>query len=130
MAVASRTTDSSGDSPLPTPSTSRSGLSAGAIAGIVVGIVVAFLILACVVFIYFRRRRVSRREEATNAGPQEIAFPQYPPPLVQNQPATGKDIPELSPKQVLGLDDASYLGRLPTQYGQSIAQSSVLSNVI
>lgn len=136
LASMSDTTDRSGETTLPTASDSRVGLSTGTLAGVGVGIALAVLVLVFLAFIAFRIRKISRQDIlAKNISQLQVYCPSvqappiykplnYIPPVnirhVDSSPVlsdAGKNIKELSLKRVLGLDDTSYLARLPKQYG-------------
>lgn len=98
MSATSSASDAPNTSSASSPRTeSYSTLSAGAIAGIVIGVVSILLILVGVSYLLWRRRRLRGV------------------PSQEDGNSRARDTKEInpSPKQVLGLDDESYLNRLP-----------------
>jgi hypothetical protein len=89
-------------SPLPNAVTMSSGLSTGARVGIGVIPLILAVLIALAWVLWWRRKR-PRGQDIVAGGPS----------------GNGKDV-TLSPKQVLGLDNASYLGRLPTRTGKFV----------
>lgn len=113
--AANTTTDESDPTTTPQPS---SGLDPAAKAGIAVGIITFLFLLSFVFWIILRRKQRNHPDSSLEcAPPPQIAPPQVAPAYSE------KEIQQLSPKQVLGLDDASYLRRLPTQYGKLVVQN-------
>jgi len=117
---------------------SNGSLGAGEIAGLVIGGISAFLALAVAAFLLYRRRRIRRiAPRSLTAESSEVvhvtglalaphtqpsvAGPSRPSPAQKEKPGV------VDEKRILGLDDASYLSRLPEQQGQYISRYEQIS---
>jgi hypothetical protein len=96
------------------------GLSKEAIVGIVTGLVGVFLSLASLVFLLCRRRLKTKPLLSLPQHQSQSLAPHIQPSVAgpsRASPAPNEKPVVVDEKQILGLDDASYLSRLPGQQG-------------